>query len=113
MTYQEIANAIRKDWENELYSCYVHCFGMRQKYGRFILKNVKPEEFRFLGRREKLTKNKNKYVFLFYTQGRTQYKHEGPLRSLFCVAYSGISMELKDSQLKKAQPSIVVINLPY
>lgn len=81
MTYQEIADAIRKDWESELYSCYVHCFGMRQKYGRFILKNVKPEEFRFLGRREKLTKNRNKYVFLFYTHGRTQYKHEGPLRS--------------------------------
>ena len=81
MSHQEIANAIRKDWNNELFDCYADCFGKRKHYGRFILNNVKSEEFHYLGRREKITKSKNKYVFLFYTHGRKQYKKEGVLRS--------------------------------
>ena len=81
MTYQEIAEAIRKDWSEELYNCYVNCFGMRKKFGKSVLNDMKSDVFHFLARREKITKNKNKYVFLFYTQGRQQFKNEGPLRS--------------------------------
>ena len=81
MSFQEIAEAMRKDWREELISCYEHCFGMRKKYHRFILKNIKPDQFYDLGRREKITNNKNKYIFLFFTHGRKEYKAEGLLRS--------------------------------
>lgn len=81
MTYQEIAEAVRNDWSNELRNCYINCFGQRKAFGKIMLKDMKPDVFHFLGRREKLTKAKNKYVFLFYSQGKAQFKHEGPLRS--------------------------------
>ena len=58
MTYQEIAEAIRKDWSEELYNCYVNCFGMRKKFGKSVLNDMKSDVFHFLARREKITKNK-------------------------------------------------------
>jgi len=83
MTYQEIAEAMRKDWYKEIASVYESCFGMRQKYGRHVLKRLQPDEFFCFESKEKITKNKNKYVFLFYTHGRREYKKSGIIRNFW------------------------------
>lgn len=83
MTYQEIANTIKRDWEQDLYRGYNSCFGMREKYGIYVQKHVKANEFHFFGARQKTTKDKNNYIFLFYTHGKEQYNRVGILRNFW------------------------------
>lgn len=77
MNYQEIAATFKRDFENELANLYQTCFGLRAKYGKYVCQNVGPEQYKFLGKKEYISKNKNKYVFLFCTRGKKQYKQMG------------------------------------
>ena len=41
MTYQEIADEFKKDWDRSIKHKITDCFGMANKYRRYILKEGK------------------------------------------------------------------------
>lgn len=77
MSYEEIAQAMHTDWKNELQNGYNTCFGQKAKYYDYVKKHLSLEEFHYFGKREKVTRTNNTWIFYFFTHGRREALNSG------------------------------------
>lgn len=79
MSYEDIARTMKSDFEHELIRGYNSCFGRREEFGKKAMK-LRAVEDHFFGELTKITRNENKYIYLFFSRGRNDYKMNGILR---------------------------------
>ena len=87
MTYQEIADEFKKDWERSIRHKITDCFGMANKYRRYILKEGKTDKWIRFKPIEFTSPRGNNCVIQFVSKGWADYKRNGLIFVLYMYYY--------------------------